>query len=220
MEKNNLLTSVAVVLGMLWYQEYKALYHIFNELCISMNNTENANHSLMIFNQVPKTGSENMIRLIDILSIQNDYKNLSSDPELQGSPRFDSSWEKLYYVNMMNFYRINKSKIVYKKYMNFLNFEEFNKTNPIYVSMVRNPVERIISWYYYHRQIWYIIDMESDFPPKYYKESFEDCVLNQREPCQFLCNTSLITEIYTQKSQVLITIFLFYTLCLLFSFYF
>ena len=204
MEKfNHFITSVAVLLSTIWYQEYRNLNHNLKELSYSMNKTVNANHSLLIFNQVPKTGSENMIHLIDLLAEQNNFQNISANPEITINGIFEQIFREYYVTHMFDFNGLNYSKIAYDKYMNFLNFEEFNRTNPIYVSMVRNPVERVISWYYYHRQIWHIIAFESDFPPKYYKESFEDCVLNQREPCQFLPNTSIIADdVHTQKSQV------------------
>lgn len=44
----------------------------------------------------------------------------------------------------------------YVKHLNFLNFEEFNIINPIWVNMVRHPVERVVSWFYYTRQAWYL----------------------------------------------------------------
>ena len=50
----------------------------------------------------------------------------------------------------------------YVKHLNFLNFEEFDKKNPIYINMVRHPVERVISWYYYIRQNWYQIRVDKD----------------------------------------------------------
>ena len=39
----------------------------------------------------------------------------------------------------------------YVKHINFIDFTEFNLTQPIYVNFVRDPVDRIISWYYYTR---------------------------------------------------------------------
>ena len=89
--------------------------------------------------------------------------------------------------------------------MNFLNFEEFNRTNPIYVSMVRNPVERIISWYYYQRQTWYLTEMEHESDPTFYKETFEECVRNEKEYCQFIPGNSIFTQSGTlgQKPQII-----------------
>ena len=45
--------------------------------------------------------------------------------------------------------------IAFMKHMNFIDFEDFNKTNPIYINMIRHPIDRVISWYYYIRQGWF-----------------------------------------------------------------
>ena len=40
----------------------------------------------------------------------------------------------------------------------------FNLDMPIYVNMGRDPVERVISWYYYVRSPWYFVERKRAFP--------------------------------------------------------
>ena len=82
----------------------------------------------------------------------------------------------------------------YAKHLNFLNFEEFNITNPIYINMVRHPIERVISWFYYVRQNVYLLDYDSEsnstklqkpMPPIMYKYTFDECVERKMNECVY-----------------------------------
>ena len=89
----------------------------------------------------------------------------------------------------------------YCKHLNFLNFEEFGKQNPIYINMVRHPVERVISWFYYIRQNWYQIRVDEDtnstslkrdgVKPTFFKYTFEECFNEKMSECVYPLDISI-----------------------------
>lgn len=68
----------------------------------------------------------------------------------------------------------------------------FHLPEPIYINVVRDPVERVISWYYYVRAPWYYVERKQIFPdlplpdPNWLKKDFESCVLKGDRECRYL----------------------------------
>lgn len=60
------------------------------------------------------------------------------------------------------------------------------------MNLVRDPVERVISWYYYVRAPWYYVERKQAFPdiplpdPAWLKKDFETCVLRGDRECRYL----------------------------------
>ena len=70
----------------------------------------------------------------------------------------------------------------YTKHISYLDFDYFNELTkmpqvqdilenktfkykrPIFVNMVREPINRVISWYYYVRAPWYFVERKRAFP--------------------------------------------------------
>ena len=84
----------------------------------------------------------------------------------------------------------------------FLNTKEYSRPkNPIYINMVRDPLQRLVSWYYYIRSTEKLLDNRSwherHYAPlqgkapkvepeiKILKTRFEDCVRNNLNECIF-----------------------------------
>ena len=169
------------------------------------NNTIKANQTILVFNRTPKAGSESLWKLIDNLAFRNNFTSMSDDPEnkkIRGENTFlrDLSSRKYYVTGLLD--QPNSTKpVTYTKHIHFLNFEEFNFTNPIYINMVRHPVERIISWYYYIRQAWYILnydEVKQDHDlkswvnnPQMFKVPFEECWSKQLPECRFHINQNV-----------------------------
>ena len=126
------------------------------------------------------------------------FQSYSDNQELKKKRGNENTYmkdmEKQTYVTMFEDQESNMTlPFSYVKHMNFLNFEEFNKTNPIYVNIVRHPVERVISWYYYVRQNWYQLDYnkvknettikKGAFVPSQFKITYEECFLTKSREC-------------------------------------
>ena len=88
----------------------------------------------------------------------------------------------------------------YEKHMHFLDTADYNTTNPIYINIVRHPIDRIVSWYYYARSLTYIVDVsgrihhnfsETEIIPrllpdmKMMKTTFEKCATDNNRVCSY-----------------------------------
>ena len=188
-------------------QDYAKLKGHLQSKASLLNNTAKANQSFMIFNRVPKAGTNTLWEVIDAVAINqnNSFKSLGDSAKLkeargENTFMFEEHVRKTYVEMFENSEEIGSLKhFSYSKHMNFLNFEEFNRTNPVYVNMVRHPVERVISWYYYQRQSSYIIYRDErnetvlkkkHYDPPFYKRSYEDCFLQQLPECHYPINGS------------------------------
>lgn len=81
---------------------------------------------------------------------------------------------------------------VYIEHVTWIDFEEFDLAKPIYINMVRDPVERVISWYYYARgayknAIEYQKEPDKPIrPAEWYKKDFNHCVRSGDPECQYV----------------------------------
>ena len=110
-----------------------------------------------------------------------------------------------FYIHLPANHKI-KQPFCYEKHMNFLNTADFNTTNPIYINIVRHPIDRIVSWYYYARSLSYIVGVsgklhhnfsETEIIPrtlpdmKMMKTTFEKCATDNNRVCTYpigMCN--------------------------------
>ncbi|XP_043466136.1 heparan sulfate 2-O-sulfotransferase pipe [Leptopilina heterotoma] len=154
----------------------------------ALNNTKRAKKNVLFFNRVPKVGSQTFMELMRRLSLRNGFSFNKDRIQRVETIRL-APIEQLQLARMIsNFLEPS----VYVKHVCFTNFTEFNLPEPIYVNMVRDPVERVISWYYYVRAPWYYVERKQFFPdiplpdPAWLRKDFESCVLNDDRECKYL----------------------------------
>lgn len=154
----------------------------------ALNNTMKAQKELIFFNRVPKVGSQTFMELLRHLAMKNNFDFHRDHIQRVETIRLHPA-EQLGLATMINSYY---TPAVYIKHICFINFTQYSLPEPIYVNLVRDPVERVISWYYYVRAPWYYVERKQAFPdlplpdPKWLKKDFETCVLQGDRECQYI----------------------------------
>lgn len=133
-------------------------------------------------------GSQTMMELLKQLAKRNGFKatrdKASSTETIMLTPSFEESLVE----EILNV----EQPASYSKHVAYIDFEDLDYPEPIYMNLVRDPVERIISWFYYIRAPWYIAERKKLFPKQYklpsvqfLKKDFSECVLSQDPECVF-----------------------------------
>ncbi|XP_046807410.1 heparan sulfate 2-O-sulfotransferase pipe-like [Lucilia cuprina] len=151
-----------------------------------LNNTQFATHDFLVFNRVPKVGSEQLIELIRRLSEVNGF----------GVSRAPFSEPVLYHLDDAQQGELAEkihnmgSPYAYSMHFNYINFRLYDLPQPIYINMVRDPVERVISWFYYRRTPWNAVQtfrITKHFrTSQFYKKNYEQCVLEKDPECVYM----------------------------------
>jgi len=153
-----------------------------------LNNTRKGTKETLFFNRVPKVGSQTTMELIRLLSLKNNFDFHKDRTQKVENIKLTKNEEK-WLVNMVDFF---KPPSAYVKHVCFVDFSRHNNSIPIYVNMVRDPVERVISWYYYVRAPWYFVERKRAFPdlplpnPNWLRKDFELCVKRGDKECRYL----------------------------------
>ncbi len=175
-----------------------------------LNVTSQCNQEVLIFNRVPKVGSQTMNHLIADLRARNNFTGFTS---MDGMPESMLGGETVFLpqkemrkmaVDTLATTEVNKRPFAFLKHQNFFNFSEFGYQSPIYINFVRHPVERMISWYYYIRAPWYLFEETTNsdnttrvdkkdnlLKLREYKTNFEDCFRRKQKGCHVEENFSV-----------------------------
>ncbi|KAH8258710.1 hypothetical protein KR200_002907 [Drosophila serrata] len=152
-----------------------------------LNNTRKAQMDLVFFNRVPKVGSQTFMELLRRLSERNNFQFHRDAVQKVETIRLaeDQQQEMAEVISEL------PEPSVFIKHVCFTNFTKFNLPKPIYLNVVRDPVERVISWFYYVRAPWYFVERKAAFPdlplphPAWLKKDFETCVLSGDQECTY-----------------------------------
>lgn len=142
---------------------------------------------ILFYNRVPKTGSVQLMTLLKQLGKVLNFE-VEIDPQHGGIQAILDDQEQ---ENMIENISNLEDGNVFASHVNFLNFTDFEEARPIYINMVRDPVERVISWYYYIRSPWIFVPSRrrnnKKMPQaKWVNTEFDECVMNKEKVCTFI----------------------------------
>lgn len=158
---------------------------------------------MIFFNRVPKVGSEQLVELLNRLSEKNGFTT-SRAPFSQAIKARMTEFEQEDLAD--DIYDMGEQH-VYTMHANYIDFRNFDLPLPIYVNLIRDPVERVISWFYYRRTPWNAVQMykitNHFFDGSWYKKDFEQCVLSGDKECLYIPNSGFFKQNIDHKRQTL-----------------
>ncbi|RUS69100.1 hypothetical protein EGW08_023137 [Elysia chlorotica] len=137
-------------------------------------------NTVIIYNRVPKTGSTSLAGVLYDLCTVNRYHVIHLNTS-RNQRTLGLADQMRFITNITNW--DTKKPAIYHGHLAFIDFSRFGvKQQPIYINMVREPLDRLISYYYFVR-------FGDDFRP-YMKrrkagdnESFDECVARAGADC-------------------------------------
>ena len=112
------------------------------------SHVESFNTNILVYNRVPKCGSIWMTRLLYLLGAgdHNNY-NVESPYEPGEKPWLTQPQEEI----VISHLDVAPKPTVYIRHQYFIDFEEHQKKRPIYINVIRDPIEKFRSFYYFIR---------------------------------------------------------------------
>jgi len=101
---------------------------------------------VLYFNRIPKTGSENFVFLMSKLSKENNFTHYRYS---QPDPRhLTYEGQRKHIKEVM---KKPQRPLTYDRHVHFIDFTQFIGVQPIWFSIIRDPVDKFVSRYFYNR---------------------------------------------------------------------
>ncbi|XP_037718596.1 heparan sulfate 2-O-sulfotransferase pipe-like isoform X3 [Drosophila subpulchrella] len=171
------------------YQYLKSTGQLKHLTTAQLNNTPRAQLDTIFFNRITKTGSEKMMELLKILGKRNNFEPRRDAVGFYEVVLMDDGYTKNFLrTDVLNCTTAN----TYTKHVAFIDFDRMDEPWPIYINLVRDPIERLVSWFYYARAPWYLAERVEVFGDavkmpsiEWLKKDFNNCIEEQDPECVY-----------------------------------
>lgn len=166
----------------------------------------NIDRNVVFFNRVTKAGTLTLMQLLRFLSTKNGF-TLMRDNGFSTKLREDIMLSYEQQMQLKTIFRSFNSPTVYLKHTGFVDFEQLNSPMPIYINIVRDPLERVNSIFYFRRSPSQADKMKKIYPgiplpsKKYFLQEFKSCVNEHNPECMYIegirrYDTAQLTEFF------------------------
>ncbi|CAH8291120.1 unnamed protein product [Schistosoma turkestanicum] len=162
-----------------------------NYSCNNNNNTYGTNdhiklYPLVVYNRIPKTGSTSLINLVYQLIEKNHSHTHVIHLNISSNKHYLNRINELYLIDNLTHWTSMHPLMIHGHFA-FINFIKYGSLlNPIYINMIRNPLDRLVSYYYFLRYgddyRPYLIRKRM-FDPVARNQTFDECVLVNGSDC-------------------------------------
>ncbi|XP_067845441.1 uronyl 2-sulfotransferase a isoform X2 [Heptranchias perlo] len=101
--------------------------------------------SQLVYNRVGKCGSRTVVQLLRVLTERNHFSLVNSD--IHNKTRLNKN-EQMELVKNIS---IGEQPYLYTRHVHFLNFTRFGVEQPVYINIIRDPISRFVSNYFFRR---------------------------------------------------------------------
>ncbi|ELU16142.1 hypothetical protein CAPTEDRAFT_140021 [Capitella teleta] len=124
----------------------------------------------ILFNRVPKCGSST---LMDVMVQMADTHNFTFT-RAKEYMRFhlDDFWMLIRRI------KTEPTPVIYERHIHYFDSEKYGMERPVFINVIRDPLERMVSWYYFRR---YQDGHERQLPIE--QRTFDECVLGNHSEC-------------------------------------
>ncbi|XP_066288134.1 uronyl 2-sulfotransferase-like isoform X2 [Branchiostoma lanceolatum] len=134
----------------------------------------------LVYNRVGKCGSRSLITILSVLSKKNGF-NYAKDPKIK---HWQTRFPLREQIALVQYVDKLPPPFFYNRHFHFIDFTRFGARQPIYINMIRDPFDRLVSSYYFKR----FGDGRSDDRGGHLTEeerlrSFDACVLEEQVEC-------------------------------------
>lgn len=133
----------------------------------------------VIYNRVGKCGSRSLIKIIEAVSARNRFQLVGVHENL------NRRLTLVQQIDFVTFVERVKAPFVYHQHVRFVDFRRFAATQPYYINLIRDPLKRLVSQYYFRRFGDGRKEKRRGFKgtAQEFNQTFDECVLNKSPEC-------------------------------------